>query len=125
MRSASFRCAIEMTLTRGLPAGVHSRRATSSGSPCVQAANPGEASRLLSAIASAKRSFGGKNASRSSTPSRSNGGFWIARMSAGDVEVAPVASTRSRGGCDEDVLAALHRVGVDPEEREQARASSS
>ena len=40
----------------------------SSGSPSSQAAKPGEASRLFSRIASSKRSFGGKNDSRSITP---------------------------------------------------------
>ena len=47
MRSASLRCAIEMIEMRGLPSAVNSRRCTSSGSPLIQAAKPGEASRLL------------------------------------------------------------------------------
>ena len=60
---------------RGLPSGVNSRRCASSGSPRVQVAKRGEASRLLIASASSMRSFAGKNVSRSSAPSLSMGGF--------------------------------------------------
>ena len=59
MRSASSRWAIEKMAMRGLPSGVASRRPMSSGSPSIHAAKPGEASRLLSAIASSKRSLAG------------------------------------------------------------------
>ena len=59
MRSASPRCAMLMTDTRGFPSGVNRKRPTSSGSPCVHAAKPGEASRLFRLMASSKRSFGG------------------------------------------------------------------
>jgi len=77
IRSASVRCAIDTMETRGLPSGVCSSASTSRGSPSIQAPKPGAASRLLSDIASAKRSLEGKNASRSSTPTRFTGGVWI------------------------------------------------
>ncbi len=67
--------------TRGCPRSVHSSRATSSGSPCVHGAKPGDAIRLLSSMARSKRSAAGKNASRSSTPTRSKPGCWIAWIS--------------------------------------------
>ena len=51
IRCASFKCAIETTLTRGLPSGVQSRRPTSSGSPVSQASNPGAAATVLSRLA--------------------------------------------------------------------------
>ena len=80
MRSASLRCAIETMATRGLPSGVCRSASTSRGSPSIQAPKPGAASRLLSDIARAKRSLDGKNASRSSTPTRFTGGVWICWM---------------------------------------------
>ena len=46
----------------------------SSGSPSIHAPKPAHASRLLSAIASSKRSFAGKNDSTSITPMR---GRWV------------------------------------------------
>ncbi len=59
MRSASERCAIEITAIRGRPSFVQRRRCTSSDSPLIHAWKPGEASMPLSVIASAARSFGG------------------------------------------------------------------
>ncbi len=59
MRSLSDRCAMERIAMRGLPSGVNSSRCMSSGSPFSQAEKPGEASRLLIAIASSLRSFAG------------------------------------------------------------------
>jgi hypothetical protein len=59
---------------------------------------------LLSDIASAKRSLEGKNASR-----------------AGQVELLPLAPRAVEDGRDQDVLAALDRIGVDAEEPQQAR----
>ncbi len=58
IRSASERWAIEMIDSRGLPSAVYSSRATSSGSPSIQPAKPGEASRLLSRIASSSPLLG-------------------------------------------------------------------
>ena len=49
----------------------------SSGSPCIQAANEGDATRPFSRMASAIRSLAGKNVSSSNTPSRRIGGSWI------------------------------------------------
>ena len=92
---ASARWAIERIEIRGLPAGVESRPPTSSGSPSIQAAKPGEASRLLSFIARANRSLAGKNDSRSMTPTFSNGALHA--ESGRQVEVAPPA--RSCRGC--------------------------
>ncbi len=80
IRSLSERWAMEMIESRGFPERVENRPATSSGSPSIQAANPGEASRLLSFIASANRSLAGENDSRSRTPTFWNGGdctAWI------------------------------------------------
>ena len=72
---------MEMIESRGLPSGVYSRRCASSGSPFIQVAKPGEASRLLIAIASPRRSLGGKKVSRSKAPTLSKGGFCTALMS--------------------------------------------
>ena len=89
---------------------------TSSGSPLIHAAKPGAASRLFSRIASAKRSFDGKNESRSITPTRSTGGDWISWIKAPQVEVAAVRPRVGEQRGQQDVLAALDRVGVDAEE---------
>ncbi|NCA10215.1 hypothetical protein EBR56_00115 [bacterium] len=81
IRWASFKCAIETTLTRGLPSAVHRSRPTSSGSPASQASKPGAAATVLSRLASWKRSPAGKKFSRSRNPTRSTGGAGIARTS--------------------------------------------
>ncbi len=57
--------------------GVEQRARRRAARPPSRPAKPGDASRLLSRIASSKRSLAGKNDSRSSTPTRSNGGLWI------------------------------------------------
>ena len=91
----------------------------SSGSPSIHAAKPGDASRLLSAIASAKRSFAGKNVSRSITPTWSNGGVWICWISAAEVE-APSRRARRARGCSRRACA--RGCGAD---RRRCRASAS
>ncbi len=63
----------------GSPCTATGRRRVAS--PVSQGWKPGEASRLLSSIASAKRSFDGKNDSISMTPTRVNGGDCTARTS--------------------------------------------
>ena len=61
MRSASERCAIETIERRGRPSAARNRARRRRGArPRVQTAKPGEASRLLRRIASAKRSAAGK-----------------------------------------------------------------
>ena len=52
IRWVSSRCATEMIAMRGLPAGVKSSDAASSGSPALHASNPGAASTLLKRSAS-------------------------------------------------------------------------
>ena len=61
----------------------------SSGAPAPHAANDGEASSPLSRIASFVRSAGGKNWSRSNTPSLRIGGCWIWPTSVGRSSAAP------------------------------------
>ena len=117
IRSVSLRCAIEMTAMRGLPSGVWSRLPMSSGSPSSHASKPGEARRLFRLMASSKRSLAGKNDSRSITPIRVTGGDWIWWMSAGEVEGLPLLPGVVEEGREQDVLAALHRIGVDAEQR--------
>ena len=74
MRSASARCAIEKIATRGLPSGgVEQRADVERLALRARRRSPGAASRLLSRIASAKRSLAGKNDSRSSTPTCGDG----------------------------------------------------
>ena len=68
----------------------------SSGGPSAHAANDGEASSPLSRMASSVRSAGGKNVSRSNTPSLRSGGCCTWPTSVAEVEAAPLASTPSR-----------------------------
>ena len=98
IRSASDRWAIEKIAARGLPAAVWRSAPTSSGSPSSQASKPGAARRLLSRVASSKRSFGGKKASRSSAPTLATGGVWICWMSPGRSRSRPSrhAASKSR-----------------------------
>ena len=63
-----------MIAQRGRPSGVRSIASMSMGAPAIQLAKLGAASRPLSLSAKAIRSLGGKNVSRSSTPSLRNGG---------------------------------------------------
>ena len=49
-----------------------------------------------------------------------NGGCWICAISDGDVERLAVGPGGAEDARDEDVLAALDRVGVDAEQRQQA-----
>ena len=83
IRCASSRCEIDITEMRGLPSSVYSKFLALSGVPVIQASKPGAANRLLSAIASEKRSFAGKNESRFMTPTLVIGGFWISLINAG------------------------------------------
>ena len=106
---------------RGLPSGVNSSRCASSGSPSIHAAKPGEASRLLIAIASSSRSFAGKNVSRSNAPTLSNGGFCTAAISPAMSRLAPSRQACSSDVRQQDVLAALERIRIAPEQREQSR----
>ena len=92
----------------------------SSGSPSSHAAKPGAASRLFSRIASAKRSFAGKNDSRSSTPIALHRRLLDLLDQRGEVEVLPVLPGVAEDRREQDVLAALDRVGVDAEQAEQA-----
>ena len=78
-----------MTLSRGCPSVVYSSRCTSSGSPCIQAAKPGEAITLLICIASAIRSRCGATVSRSMMPILSNGGCCTCPIRAGSVSDFP------------------------------------
>ena len=68
----------------------------SSGSPWSHVSKPGAASRLFSRMASAKRSLAGKNDSRSITPTRLNGGFWISAISAGRSRSLPAFQALAR-----------------------------
>ena len=121
MRSRSSRCAIERIERRGLPSGVWSRRATSSGSPSVQAAKPGEASRLLSVIASAcavlRREEGLEVEHADALERRA----LHAADQLGEIEVAALAPGRLEHAREQDVLAAAQRIRLDAEQREQAR----
>ena len=74
---------------------------------------------VVQAIASAKRSFAGKNDSRSTTPTFVNGGVWIRGISAARSRSSPFCQASAEDRRDEDVLAALERVGVDAEQRQQ------
>ena len=85
-RSWSLRWAMLTIAQRGLPSGVCSIEAMSSGGPVIHAANDGDASRPLRRIAKSIRSFGGKNESSSNTPSLRTGGVWI----------MPISEARSR-----------------------------
>ncbi len=71
-----------MTAACGLPPSPKSRLPTSSGGPCSHEAKAGDAIRPLSFMASARRSFSGKNVSTSNTPSLRMGGCWISPSSA-------------------------------------------
>ena len=55
------------------------------------------------------------------TPTLSNGGVWIARISAGHVEALPVAPRVVEDVRQQDVLAAVERIGVDAEQRRAGR----
>ena len=77
IRSSSERWARYRIAARGLPSGVNSNDCGSSGAPSPQAAKAGEAISAFSFSASSVRSFGGKNASISKTPSLRSGGDWI------------------------------------------------
>ena len=62
IRSDSERCAIERIATRGLPSSVHSNFEMSSGSPSIQEAKPGDASRLFKLMLSFPDRYGTKHA---------------------------------------------------------------
>ena len=76
----------------------------------IQVAKPGEAMRLFSCIASLRRSFAGKNVSRSKAPSLSKGGFCTAWISAGHVERHALRARRPRG-CSRAGCARASRSG--------------
>ena len=115
MRSASPRWAIEKIATRGLPsARVEQASPGSSGSPSSHCSNPGAASRPLSCIASSKRSFDGKNDSRSTTPTFWNGGVCTCWISAGEIEVAAVPPGRREERREQRVLAAARAAASTP-----------
>ena len=81
-RSSSERWAIDTIAAAGLPSGPCSSASMSSGVPAPHAAKAGEASRPLRRRASVVRSAGGKNVSRSKTPSLRSGGCctWPTRV---------------------------------------------
>ena len=89
-RSSSPRCDVVTIAARGRPSGVRSMAPMSSGTPLIHAANDGEASRPLSRMANAVRSFGGKNWSRSNTPSLRIGGFITWPTSVGRSRLRPL-----------------------------------
>ena len=76
-RCSSARCAIDTIDSRGRPSAARSIFPTSSGSPCRQVSNEGEARRLLSAIIRDWRSFFGNAVSSGSAPILSKGGSAI------------------------------------------------
>ena len=93
---------------RGLPSGVYSRRCDVERLALRSTrAKPGEASRLLSAIASSSRSFAGKKVSRSNTPTLSNGGFWIAPDQARRGRGRAARSRRRRASSDSRMCSRL------------------
>ena len=88
-RSSSLRWAVVTIAHRGRPSGVRSIVSMSSGTPLIQAAKLGEASRPFSRIANAVRSFGGKNESSSNTPSLRIGGVSAMPTSVGRSRLRP------------------------------------
>ena len=121
MRSASPRCAIEKIETRGLPSAVRSSAAGSSGSPSNHWSNPGAASMPFSCSASSKRSFRGKNDSRSRMPTFSNGGDCTCWISDGEVRGrVPACQARRRA-----TTAACARGSAAPLRRRPATGRSS
>ena len=104
---------------RGLPSAVRSIVSMSSGAPLIHAPNDGEASRPLSRIANAVRSFGGKNASSSNTPSLRIGGVSAMPDQRGQVEAAALLPLVHDQVAEQDVLAARQRIGIDADEAEQ------
>ena len=81
----------------------------------------GEATSALRVKASFVRSAGGKNWSISKTPSLRIGGAWISRDQRAEVEVASGAPGVLDQVGEQHVLAARERVGVDPDELQEAR----
>ena len=122
MRSASERCAIEKIATRGLPASLSRRCPTSSGSP----SHPGcearrgeqvvERHRQLEAVLRRVRRIRGRARRLGRTAAAGS-----AAISAGMSSAWPVGPGRAEDAREQDVLAALDRVGVDAEQRQQAR----
>ena len=122
MRSRSSRWAIERIESRGFALrGVEAAAPTSSGSPSVQAAKPGEASRLLSVIASSSRSFAGIERLEVEHADALEGRALHAADQLGEIEVLAFAPRPLDHVREQDVLAAAQRIGLDAEQREQAR----
>ena len=94
----------------------------SSGSPSSQLANDGEASRLLRLIASLSRSFGRDRTipgrRRRSCRTAAAGCCWI---SCGRSRSLPARHDVVEHVREKNVLAAADRIGVDAQQREQAR----
>ncbi|CAB4603878.1 unannotated protein [freshwater metagenome] len=88
-RSSSDRCEVVTIAHRGRPSGRRSIAPMSSVEPRIQAANDGEASSPFRRIANAVRSFGGKNASSSNTPSLRMGGVSAMPTSVGRSRLRP------------------------------------
>ena len=84
----------------------------SSGSPSSQALKPGEASRLLSAITSAKRSLAGIERLQVQHADLVTGGVWIALDERGQVQILALLPGVIEDGGEQDVLAALDRIGL-------------
>ena len=74
----------------------------------------------MSRIASAMRSFGGKNWSSSNTPSLRIGGCCTMPTSVGRSRLRPAVHALMDQVGQQDVLAARQRIGVDADEAEQA-----
>ena len=96
--------------------------------PRRRAARPGSRPRIratrcsaLIDIANAKRSFGGKNDSTSMTPIRVIGGCCTRWISVAQVGALAGLPRRQQDRRQQDVLAALQRLGVDAGQRQQAR----
>ena len=105
---------------RGFPCGPYSICPTSSGSPSIQAAKPGAASRLFSCMASAKRSFDGIERLQVEHADLRDRRRLDLLDQAAKIEVLPLPPGAVENRRKQDVLAALDRIGVDADQPEQA-----
>ncbi len=120
MRSASERCAIEKMATRGLPASVLRSEPISSGSPSSHVAKRRRGQQVVQPHGQAEAVLGREEGFEVHDPDAGDAG----RLDPGDqARQIEVLSARPGGGQqrrDQDVLAALQRVGVDAQQRQQA-----
>ena len=80
---------------RGRPSAAHNMDWMSMGWPVIQLAKVGAASTALSFIANACRSLGGKNSSRSNTPSLRIGGWFTRASNVGRSMFSPAAQAEA------------------------------